>query len=382
MNITPFIYGRTKLEDHRFLAQPLDDFCSVQTFDWFKGFVRQVINTDHFGEIEIPRWSLAKKDGYLLWGCGVYLKMINNEYAFDVGARPVRCFIGFLARESEQIENLPYGNDFLISFFDTFIIPKWEETKNLPCKVREFVLPDFNEQIISKDASFLVKLNRNPNKLKLFPIDENDSINLFAAALTLNDISVVTGLNYKRHSQAAGFLNSTVVEVKEECIVGFIDNSKLSDPGVSSSPKLSSRNENVDSESNNLNKKQPFFSNLTETGRSLFRRNRSTASASHSTLDLKGQPVSTNNPNYHGFQSSENEQPNLQVEVKSTIPFGFKIDTSLNEEPVQEISNVDKLMETINSKISIARSQANQQYEKEIISILEDLVKAIKQISK
>jgi len=380
MNIAPFIYGRTKFEDHRFLAQPLDDFCTVHTFDWFKGFVRQVINTDHFGDIEIPRWSLAKKDGYLLWGCGVYLKMINNEYAFDVGGRPVRCFIGFLARENEQIENLPYGNDFLLSFFDTFIIPKWEETKNLPNKVREFVLRDFNGQNISKDLSFLELLNTNPRKLKFFPIDENDSINLFAAALSLNNISVVAGLNFKRHCQAAGFLNSTVFEVKEECIVDFADNSKLSDTRVSSRTKPTTRNENVDSESNNPNKKQPFLSNLKESGRSLFRSNRS--SANDSTFDLKGQTASTNNPNYCEFQSSENEQPNLQVDVKSTIPFGFKFDTSINEEPVQEISNIDKLMETVNSKISIARSQANQQFEKEIISILEDIVKAIKQIPK
>jgi len=380
MNIAPFIYGRTKFEDHRFLAQPLDDFCTMDTFDWFKGFVRQVINTDHFGDIEIPRWSLAKKDGYLLWGCGIYLKMINNEFAFDVGARPVRCFIGFLARESEQIENIPYGNELLLSFFVKFIIPKWEETKNLPNKVKEFELPDFKGQYISKDASFLVKLNRNPNKLKLFPIDENNSVNLFAAALTLNnDISVVTGLNYKRHSQAAGFLNSTVFEVMEECFVDFSDNSKLSDPKPPSNHRAYSRNENADVASSNIDRKQKqsILNSFKETFISPFGGNSSSEADSNmekSTPNL--------NHDYFGKQSSNKDESNHPIKSKPTMPFGFKYDACKEEVPVPVKSNIDQLIDTVNAKICQTGTLANQQFEKEIISILEDIMKILNQLPK
>ena len=384
MDIAPFIYGRTKLEDHRFLAQPLDDFCSTSALDWFKDFVRQVINTDHFGDIVIPRWSLAKKDGYLLWGCGIYLKMINDKYVYDVSeTRLVRCFIGFLARENDQLENLPYGNEFLFSFFNTFIIPKWEEKKSIPNKVREFVLPDFNGQNISMDPSFLSQLNTNPRKLKLFPIDENDSINLFAAALALNDISVVTGLNYKRHSQAAGFINSSVFEVTQECIIDFADNLKLSDSKSSSHPQSSSRDESVDSESSNpyRKQKQSFFSNLKDV-KSPFRGNKSVHSDNDFNIEARGQATPNINPDYFGIQSSGKDESNHQVGNKPTMPYGFKYDTSKDDIPLSEILNIDQLIGTVNDKISIARSNANHQFEKEIISILEDIMKLLKQMPK
>lgn len=176
-----YIYTATAANDYCSLVSPNSSFFNKEVKEHFTKRIRNLINTDAYGEgiLNDPIWLLIKEDDLILWGVGCKTSELSNQT--DDFGRTLRTFVGVFirTRNTDNIE-LPYDMDFFKSSFEKIVLPQWNVytngITNQECKeleAREYISP----------RSSSSQLNTNYHYCRAFNNKCTDTRTLFEQAL-------------------------------------------------------------------------------------------------------------------------------------------------------------------------------------------------------
>lgn len=176
-----YIYTATAANDYCSLVSPDSSFFNKEVKEHFIKRIRNLINTDAYGEgiLNNPIWLLIKEGDLILWGVGCKTSELSNQT--DDFGRTLRTFVGVFikTRNTDNIE-LPYDMDFFKRAFEKIVLPQWNVytngITNQECKeleAREYISP----------RSSASQLNTNYHYCRAFNNKYTDTRTLFEQAL-------------------------------------------------------------------------------------------------------------------------------------------------------------------------------------------------------
>ncbi|GHV04855.1 hypothetical protein FACS189416_3760 [Bacteroidia bacterium] len=202
--------------DYRVVMSPSEKFCSTDLRKSFRTIARCVINIEEYeGNLDVPRWTFIKSGEYILWGIGCNNKVLSQEYYTDETGTPIRGFFGIIFKAiNRDTIILPFSIGYFQNLYQQIFPNYWTiRSGNIPLididygdlSNFETIKPEINSDI----------LNRKENICRLFASTVDLKI-LFSSALGFpNDISIISGLNERKHAVQGGFMNAVVEECKQ-----------------------------------------------------------------------------------------------------------------------------------------------------------------------
>nr|WP_303776298.1 hypothetical protein [Bacteroides intestinalis] len=210
-----FIYTRNSENDYKLVFSPSDDFCSPERRKFFLMQARGSINIDIYpSDLKTPRWLFSRQGNLTLFGVGLMNSALSAECNTDYTGTPVRGFFGILL-DNTSIECIPFDLDFFKEIYAKHIISLWYAPKDEFKKKGAWVDIEFEQFNTIKATSFNLSLNTDSNKSAILNNSVKENELMAEAMATMNDVSVITGLEDKLHAYDSKYhyMNAIVIGI-------------------------------------------------------------------------------------------------------------------------------------------------------------------------
>lgn len=176
---------------------------------------RGSINIDIYpSDLKTPRWLFSRQGNLTLFGVGLMNSALSAECNTDYTGTPVRGFFGILL-DNTSIECIPFDLDFFKEIYAKHIISLWYAPKDEFKKKGAWVDIEFEQFNTIKATSFNLSLNTDSNKSAILNNSVKENELMAEAMATMNDVSVITGLEDKLHAYDSKYhyMNAIVIGI-------------------------------------------------------------------------------------------------------------------------------------------------------------------------
>lgn len=213
-----FVYTRLEKFDYRLIFSPDNQTLPQPIRGEFIDFAREVVDTDNFGPIAIPRFAIVKRGNLSLIGVGCRNTVLGTCPSTEE-TREIRGFFGVVTDSCsfEQINTLT-NLEYYRYLFTKFIIPIWGISKREEDKINSIVQAITVPNTDLPFSQSLLDVNIDNNSCKVFPIS-TDAASLIKSCMSFNEVDAVVGLNSDKHILEAPlyiFHNVTICGVEEQ----------------------------------------------------------------------------------------------------------------------------------------------------------------------
>lgn len=184
MKIQHYCYTRNSHIDY-------GDFVSPDLPENQIDFIRKhilSITRDSDPKFTIPKWILIRFDNVIVWGCCCWNSLLAQNNFKDSLGRPVYGFFSIVITNFNLDElKLPSDIDYFKELYSKEIEPYWNSSERR-CSITDVSISDRYNCI---QASNKVNLILNTNKFQCLSLGNLDKEEVVAAALTLNNVSLL-----------------------------------------------------------------------------------------------------------------------------------------------------------------------------------------------
>lgn len=195
----PFIYTRTKFHDYRVVTSKSLSGVPHTIVHLATEIARTLIDAEN-DQLIAPTWTLARKDGYILWGIAIVNKELGNQ-SQDKYKRPVRGFFGFITDSS--ITKLPYEVSYFKKLYEKYVLPIWDsydQTEQVTDSMPAISGFDF----INRSSCLSSEINVNDSICRIFPNSYESKSLIEAVFASSDDCSIATNIHRKRQCAEFG----------------------------------------------------------------------------------------------------------------------------------------------------------------------------------
>ncbi|MBW4505683.1 MAG: hypothetical protein KME64_04120 [Scytonematopsis contorta HA4267-MV1] len=223
VEFAPIVYGRTYEVDFRFIVVP-EDFQqgSVQNFqlkdrDWLEGCIRTTtLQAERLPGN--PRWSIFKNKSHCIVGVTCMAAEVSLDNIKDKESRPLYVFLGYVCRPCADFQPIPMVLDHFKDLY-RYVSETWEE-RPYEANARVPNLAHYNEfdfaesqGVVSTTLDEQVKLNLEPNKIRIWPDSTEFRQKLWLAASACQaPVSLCLGLPNEAAALNGRSLNCTTLD--------------------------------------------------------------------------------------------------------------------------------------------------------------------------
>lgn len=183
------------------------------------------ITADVYLKLSTPKWLLIKNGNQIVWGCCCWNNLLAVEKSKDYSGTPVYGFFSIVISDYSPTDDikLPFDIEYFRQLYSLEVEPFWNRREEHRNSTNDYVQGDF--KYIRPNRNNYVNII-NTDKFKCKSLGNIDKEDVIAAALTLDNVSVlIDNDNIEQATNKEGsFMNclspnvvETTASVKQPC---------------------------------------------------------------------------------------------------------------------------------------------------------------------